>query len=177
VSKQLSVMRAFRRQTAIMEAAIQRLEDKGYLITLHGLNRFAEDDRYLYRYFLGALDDWVLTWSKKQGRRFIVVRVFPQPKDNQSPLDGKLTFAFRVRRLVVYRPLIATLNLMSQQKARRSSETRGTGFLLGIQGSDYCEYRGTDRSALKTVLNILEMPQHREILLSRSPRLVTAEEE
>jgi hypothetical protein len=178
-------------QTQIMLNVARRLDEKGYAVILYNLNRDGENERYLYNYLGGALprllDDWArYKWGSgplAKRRRPVIVHIHPDPIHWEAVLStGKVmehpfTFTCSIPNRVHYREIHATLELMSSKRKHRwRGEAQGTGVLVRVgkmrttekeSASDSLEYRGSTKDALEVLLRVLEMPQHRKILLGQ----------
>lgn len=164
---------ALRAQFEIMLTQARRADERGYMVLLHHLNPDANDYGFLYGSFNAALTRFLEDRrAHGRGRRIAIVHVWPE-KDavlTGKPFDGVLSFSIELPRSREYRPLCDALGLMSARMIRiegskRTREKRGTGIFTWTEKSSVHEYSGTGRTALETLLRVLEIPHHRSILI------------
>lgn len=163
-----------------MLAVARRLDERGYAVVVHGLNADGADNRYLYKYFDGALAEYIECIGRRcTGSRMpTIVHVHPTDPDRRKPdnpaalrarggklLDHSFNFMMQLPQTKRYKELVAALDFVCQKKEKRgSTEIKGVGILLATSVSDYIEYTGSGRAAFEILIRYLEMPQHRAIL-------------
>lgn len=158
-------------QCAHLRAVGKRIDERGYCVILHGVNREGENPKLPHGMMSFTVNRMVRQWAKAGRRKVAVVNVHVYPQDKQkvdkgtSPFDCRLTFECTVPRSRHLRPLVAVLEMASTTQRGRSGSTTGVGFLRSTELSDRFEFRGDGREALESVLRVLEMPCHREMLL------------
>lgn len=145
-------------QLELMARAFAHADAHGYCTLIHEQNPDARANKYLYRYFDGALQEWLKDWGRTHGRRCIVLHIYPR--------DDKFVFSFRVPRRDAFKPINAAFEIMSEGRenrwAARSVVTPKA--MTRVAFSEYYEYRGLGRDNFELVLCILNMPHHREIM-------------
>lgn len=162
---------AVQRQCAHMIRLAQRIDERGYGVMVHGLNKSQSSSLWPYSYYVGGTNRFYDAWRTEFKRKTVLVHVWPKVNGDQllTEIDGKwqereFRFYLNVGRAVKLRPIIAALELMAETRKGRFGATRGGGILSCTQLSDRFEFTGSGRAALTTVLRVLEMPHHREIL-------------
>jgi hypothetical protein len=158
-----SFQAAGKAQLDLLARAIERADTHGYFAIIHGLNRDARSNKFLYNYFAGGLENWIKDWGVAHGRRCIVLHL--HPSDGLTPTQDPMHFSFRVPKLKAMRAVNGALALMSRiRQGRHSRVTEGTGILTVVRASEYMEYRGENRASLDVVVSVLET--YREVLTS-----------
>ena len=162
---------ALEAQFAIMRVQAKRADERGYMVLVHGLNPDANDYGFLYAGFsMGLQKFFEARRARGSGRRIVVVNVYPAQAAaiTGKPFDGPLHFSVELPRTRSWRSICATLALMSAKNVRNQSgwayEKRGTGVFTWTEKSGSHEYTGDGRTALETLLRILEIPQHRDAM-------------
>jgi hypothetical protein len=159
-----SITAAAEQQAQLLLNAARRAERSGFMVVLHGMNREADDNRFLFHYLAGGFTRWVRDWNRANQRKYVIVNVWPRPQPGQGILDGKVSFTFRLSRAKRVRPIVAALGLMSTSQKHRRALATGAGFLQCYEGTQFFEYSGTGRGALEGALAVLSMENHRDIL-------------
>jgi hypothetical protein len=145
-------------QCAIMMTEARRIDMRGYAILRCGLNQDATNNQRIYSYLSGAFEQFLGDWDIANKKRHVLIFL-------RTPKDNTINFHFRVPTVKSHRPLLAALEIMAMKVSRSESWTKPRGAVLTVLAmSNQCQFRGFSADALKTVLNILDMPQHRAIL-------------
>lgn len=158
-------------QCAHLRALGKRIDERGYCVILHGVNREGENPKLPHGLFAFSANRLVRQWAKAGRRKIAVVNVWIQPRDKSkvdkgaNPFDCDLFFECTVPRSRHLRPLVAVLEMSSTTQKGRSGATTGVGFLRGTELSDRFEFKGEGKQALESLLRVLEMSCHREMLL------------
>lgn len=158
-------------QCAHLRAIGKRIDERGYCVILHGVNREGENPKLPYGPMMYVTDRFVKKWAKASRRKIAVVNVWVHHKDKgrvdggMNPFDCNPVFECSVPRSRHLRPMVAVLEMSSTTQKGRRGTTTGVGFLQGTELSDRFEFRGDGRVALESLLRILDMPCHREMLL------------
>lgn len=158
-------------QCAHLRAIGKRIDERGYCVILHGVNREGENPKLPHGMVSFTANRMVRQWAKAGRRKVAVVNVWVSPHDKgrvnggMNPFDCKLSFECTIPRSRHLRPLVAVLEMSSTAQSGRSGATTGVGFLHRTELSDRFEFKGEGREALEGVLRVLEMSCHREMLL------------
>ena len=162
---------ALRVQCEAMLTQAKRADERGYCVLVHGLNSGALDNGFLYGPFAGALLRWLEERRSNAARRVAVVNVFPEAAaaTTGKPFDGALSFSLELPKTRSWRPICSAIELMSAKRERVEGvyQTRGTGVFVWKPMSSCHHYSGSGRTALETLLRILEIPHHRRIMTGR----------
>lgn len=157
-------------QCAHLRAIGKRIDERGYCVILHGANREGENPKLPHGMIAFAASRMVHQWAKSHRRKIAVVNVWVTGKDKlavdkgANPFDGGVFFTCNVPRSRHLRPLVAVLEMSSTTQKGRSGATTGVGFLRRTELHDRFEFKGEGREALESMLRVLEMPCHREML-------------
>jgi hypothetical protein len=158
-----SYQAAGRSQLDLLARAMERADTHGYFAVIHGLNKDARSNQFIYSYFAGGLENWIKDWGVAHGRRCIVLHLHPM--DHSNPTGDPMNFSFRVPKLKAMRAVNGALALMSKIRAGRYSPcVEGTGILTVVKATEYMEYRGENRASLDVVASVLET--YRSVLTS-----------
>ncbi len=183
---------ALETQCKIMLNIARRLDEKGYAVIVHRLNTDAAHNGFAYTYLLGGLNKYLSEWADKDAegqsratrKRPIIVDIWPKVKEYDkaamkwdefdiSPwrlgkmLSTPFTFRCQIPERVRYKELHSSLQLMSAVVKGRNAYTTAQAALLAVRVSGCVEYKGDSKSQLQILLSVLEMPQHRKILLGQ----------
>lgn len=165
-------------QTTIMLKIAKRLDEKGYAVMVHGLNRDGKNERYLYTYFSGATPRFLYNWAAhkwgagplNKRRKPVIVHIHPSMASWElvaktgNVTGNPLAFSCSIPNRKHFKPIHASLDLMCKKYDRRTRSWGGNGVLEAEVGSDVIHYRGKDKDELELLLRVLDMPPHREIL-------------
>lgn len=175
---------ALQKQCDLMLKIAKRLDEKGYAVLFHKLNPVAAHEQHTYAYFLGAVTrfagDWSEFRSRGRSRRTVVhpvfLHVWPQEwcgtvrqdielvRRTGKVFDHPFNFRCQIPVRVRYRSIHASLAVMTNNVKRGERAT--TSDRLNVRPlSDTLEYVGDTKDQLEILLRILDMPQHRKILL------------
>lgn len=159
-------------QCACLRAIAKRIDERGYCVILHGVNREGENPKLPHGLIAFSANRMVRQWAKAGRRKIAVVNVHITPQDKMqkvdegaNPFNCNLLFECTLPRSRHLRPLIAVMEMSSTMQNGRSGATTGVGFLHRTELSDRFEFKGEGREALEGLLRVLEMPCHREMLL------------
>lgn len=158
-------------QCAYLRALAKRVDERGYCVILHGVNREGENPKLPHGLIAFSAHRMVRQWAKEGRRKIAVVQVWLQPKDKikvdkgENPFTCDIVFDCSIPRSRHLRPLVAVLEMSSTTQKGRYGSTTGVGFLRGTELSDRFEFKGEGREALESLLRVLEMSCHRDMLL------------
>ena len=161
-------------QCAHLRAIAKRVDERGYCVILHGVNREGENPKLPHGLLAFSSNRIVEQWAKAHRRKIAVVNVWLQHRDKAkvdngaNPFDCEFIFECTVPRSRHLRPLVAVLEMSSTTQKGRSGSTTGVGFLRGTELSDRFEFKGENKQALESLLRVLEMSCHRQMLLRGS---------
>lgn len=146
-------------QCDAMMGAAKRLDEKGYLLAF--FNYY--DPRYHARQKNPKLPYdainkvlWAMfqTWRKEHGRRVISILVWPDGGTDRTKMAGPFDCDFLFEVVV---PRTTRLRII----------TTALGFILPKQDkSSGFTFKGRGKVALQNVIKILDMPDHREMLVT-----------
>lgn len=153
--------------------AAKRLDERGYIMHVWGVNRDDPTAAPPYGTTTALMQALTKEWCAKHRRRCVIVHVWP---NSMPPLewddlwrtgrvfDHPFRFVTNVPRTRRLRIIVAALELMSATTQGRGNPTMGTGMLLRTELSDRFEFAGEGRGALTAVIRVLEMPDHWALL-------------
>jgi hypothetical protein len=90
-----SHVEALQAQFSIMMLQAKRLDERGYCVLVHGLNKDATNDSGLYNQFSGAMLSWFEQRRQAGARRAVVVHVWPN-MEKFTPADPFVDVLFNV---------------------------------------------------------------------------------
>lgn len=158
-------------QLAIMRAAAQSIEKRGYAVLVH--NCYGPDmaEPFGFGYLNGGFSKFTYTWARTNRSRHLIIdvvynRVRERPTRWREVFDKPFSFQLHIPNLKVYAPIFAVLELMAIQV----KDNRGGKRLHYDKATSYTSVRGEDKDQLDVLLKILNMPQHRAILTGSKER-------
>lgn len=118
--------------------------------------------------FSDALTAYLDAWAHQHKRRpYVRVHVVPSNYGLRDPhrivIHDNDAVRVTLPNLKRYSPIYATLDLMSAKKAK--GVVKGHGPLVAEAGSNTYRYSGRGKDGLKIITGVLNMPEHRAILL------------
>jgi len=178
---------ALTKQTTIMLNLARRLDEKGYAVVVHFLNRDGSHENHPYGYLATSTDRFLSEWADNTSvgvpratrKRPIIIHVIPTQQEwvsgqiigydmtpwrNGKMLTTPFQFRCKIPDHVRYRPINSSLELMSSIKKGRHGGAMGNGVLSAVRVSGYVEYQGDTKTKLEILIRMLEMPEHRKIL-------------
>jgi hypothetical protein len=162
-----SQVEALQAQFSMMMLQAKRLDERGYCVLVHGLNKDASNDSGLYNQFSGAMLSWLEQRRQHGARRAVVVHVWPDLA-TFTPADPfvDVTFNVTLPRRIAWRPLVSAIEIMSAKVVSDKGHrfTRGNGVFAWEELSSFHKFSGHGRTALETLLRIFELPHNRRIL-------------
>jgi len=154
----MSYLLHMQRQTAWLHGYAKQLDERGYCVLVHYLNtEGGPDNDNLYRYLVGAVEPFLKSFKQHP----VIVHVYP--KFGTKPTYGQAMhefyrFSVRFRGVKRLKPIIAALNMYNN----------GDFHCIKYKTGDR-EYSSYEPKALKLLLQILNIPHHRELLIERTP--------
>ena len=110
------------------------------------------------------VDVLVRDWEAgARGRKMLIV----YQNNHLVSLRGDYWFSVRIPDRKRFWPITVSLNMFSQKETSRRGSTEGQGLLIKTMLRVEHEYKGKGPDALKVLLSVLSMPQHREILTGK----------
>jgi hypothetical protein len=167
-------------QVALMRDIAQRVDARGWGLIVHRLNMDGRTPSHLYKFLSGGLQQFIIDYSSEAGMRPVLVHVWPDKwmlgdwkaldkvPTTVEALALDITFTARFDNLKHFGPIFAALELMSaEQIDNKQTATKGAGPLVRLETPTYVEFRGRGKTALQVLVRVLDMPQHRKLLMSR----------
>ena len=173
----LTFQGAIKVQCDYMLGQAQRVQERGYCVILSNLNPDLQPEtlKFPYGYMSGGFSNMMRTWNSKRGTHYLSVYV--RLLEPEKMFDGGLTFKCDIPNRFWSRELIASLQVVSKFRKwvkttdpdrNRKYIWRGHGLFQLDEGTETYEVVGANKAALESFLRILEMPQHRKLLLGNS---------
>jgi|SRR5215472_3570538 len=160
----MSYLAHIQQQTAWLNRYAKQLDERGYCVLVHYLNSDGGPcNENLYRYFTGGFEPFLRSLRQHP----VIVHVYPTSTATsyEQGLRNFQHFYVRFRGVRRLKPIIATLNMYNDDFERRK-----------YNNGDW-EYNSRKPEALKLMLQILNIPHHREILTAKTPEYPNAERE
>ena len=159
---------AVQSQCALMMTEARRVMERGYAIMLTGFNRDADNNERMFGYLHGGFDEYLKQWNATHKHTYLLVTI---AKAQPSAVESGFVASFRVPKIKKFQPMIVAFDLVSANSSRRhhTQRDRSKTFIY-FDMTDNVEYRCYDKASLQIALNILNMPQHRMILVKPGRR-------
>lgn len=177
-------------QCRLLTHASKRLDEAGYMVLVHGLNRDTLDGRFMYGHIAGGLESFGKMWARARGLTLVTVDVWPYKDDypaireSGKPFDHGFSSTTTLRLVRRYKPIIAALEIVSarmeaidpEERRKRLKEAKryrnGTGVLTMEAMPEEVKFYGSGRPALEVIMRILNMPDHRHLLTGGAFKVV-----
>jgi hypothetical protein len=152
-------------QNELMARMAKQAETHGFCIVHHAANPHTTNDR-LFNFFAGGFGIMFDAWCRIHGRKYIRINVWSH--ENLGP-PAIRSWAFEIPRTRRLRGIVAALDLFCDNYKGVSNYelrtlTKNASRPLSLHHSDRFEYQGKDATSLKLVLEVLRVPDHRQIL-------------
>jgi hypothetical protein len=168
-----SFTEAMETQLQIMRGLVEQLDRRGYCLHIGSRNNDARDNKYLYKYFSGSIKDFLRTWSegRRRKRRYPIFITVHIEGDAERWMDGDFSFVVKIPDRHHFQIINLALEYVSREagKGRNADRTilaNDAGLLTRHKMSDTIQYRGRNKASLRLLLGVLEMPDHKAILLT-----------
>ena len=161
-----------RQQTAILQHMADSITERGWCVSIVDVNKYTTMPGFLYPYLGGGFSRMNQEWGDRHGMTPIMIHVFPDRPvshltDYQSALFDPLHFHLEIEALARLRPITVAIEMTATKVDSVSPPTQSLCF---VEKPGSILVRGRGRMQLETIVNILNMPVHREILLGKVRR-------
>jgi hypothetical protein len=165
-----------RQQVAILQHMADCITERGFCISVNAENRYSDRPQFLFSFMTGGFREMTREWGHRRGHTPLIIHVAHgkssvPPDEYAEALTDPLYFSCVIEPLAKLRPIMVAIEIVAEKTTMHGPIGKTLQY---YEDSDKISIRGNSRLQLETLVNILNMPQHRKILLHpvRKPKKV-----